>query len=101
MIDEIYLQKFTEYESREYVRVKEEENLCKRMFAFMIVGLKQSITLIVQAIPKVTFSGQWLSEKFNDNINNLIEIELCVQGIITDNHSADVNAFSALTNITL
>ena len=51
---------------------------------------------VVQAIPKVTFNGQWLAETFSDNIDNLIEFGLCVQGIVTNNHSADVNAFSAL-----
>ena len=52
----------------------------------MVVGLKQSIPFVVQAIPEVTFNGQWLAEKISDNIDNLIEIELCVRGIVTDNH---------------
>ena len=34
--------------------------------------------------------------KISDNIDNLIEIGLCVRGIVTNNHSANVNAFSAL-----
>ena len=34
--------------------------------------------------------------KISDNIDNLAEIGLCVRGIVTDNHSANVNAFSAL-----
>ena len=52
----------------------------------MVVGLKQSIPFVVQVIPEVTFNGQWLTEKISDNIDNLIEIELCVRGIVTDNH---------------
>ena len=62
----------------------------------MVVGLKQSIPFVVQAISEVTFNGQWFAEKFSDNIDNLIEIGLFVRGIVTDNHSANVNAFSAL-----
>ena len=62
----------------------------------MVVGFKLSMPFVVQAIPKVTFNGQWLAETFSDNIDNLIEFGLCVQGIVTNNHSADVNAFSAL-----
>ena len=50
-------------------------------FAFMVVVLKQSIPFAVQTIPEVTFNGQWLAQKISDNIDNLIEIWLCVQGI--------------------
>ena len=34
----------------------------------MVVGLKQSIPLIVQAIPVVLFNGQLLVEEISDNI---------------------------------
>ena len=52
-----------------------------------------------QANPEVTFNGQWLTEKISDNTGNLIEIGLTAGGIVTDNHSANVNTFSALKNI--
>ena len=67
----------------------------------MVVRLKQSTVLSLfkpfhnQAQPEVTFNGQWLVVKITDNIDNLKEIGLCVRGIVTDNHSANVNAFSA------
>ena len=96
----MYLQKAAQYQSGEYVGVDEEGNLHKGIVAFMVVGLKQSIPFVVQAIPEVTFNGQWLAEKISDNIYNLIEIGLCVQGIVTDNHSANVNMFSVLIKIT-
>ena len=64
----------------------------------MVVRLKQSTPFVVQAIPQasqanpeVTFNGQWLAEKISDNIDSLIEIGLSVRGIVTDNHSANVN----------
>ena len=76
---------------------------------FCIYGsskINQSTHFVVQAIPQasqanpeVTFNGQWLAEKISDNIDSLIEIGLSVRGIVTDNHSANVNAFSALKNI--
>ena len=103
MIGEIYLQKSAQYPSGEYV---EEGNLYKGIFAFMGVGLKESIHLI-QIIPEVTFNGQWLAEKISDNIGNLKEIGLCVQGIVADNKLQGIvtdnqlNAFLALTKITL
>ena len=80
--------------------------MCKGNVAFMVDRLKQSTHFVVQATPQasqanpeVTFNGQSLSEKISDNIANLIEIGLSVRGIVTDNHSANVNAFSALKNI--
>ena len=61
--------------------------------------IDQAIPQASQANPEVTFNGQWLAEKISDNIDSLIEIGLSVRGIVTDNHSANVNAFSALKNI--
>ena len=87
MIHEMYLQKSAQYQLGEYV---EEGNLCEGIFAFMVVGLKESIHLVVQTIPEVTFNGQWLAKKIKDNIDNLKEIELCAQGIVTDNISYKV-----------
>ena len=64
----------------------------------MVVRLKQSTPLVFQVIsqasranPEVTFNGQC--------VDSLIEIGLSVRVIVTDNHSANVNAFSALKNI--
>ena len=87
MIDEMYLRKPAQYQSGEWV---EEENLYKGIFAFMVVELKQSIPFVVQSIPEVTFNEQWLAEKISDNIDNLKEVRLCVQGIVTGNISYKV-----------
>ena len=57
MIDEIYLQKSAHYQSGEYAAV-DEGNLCNGIFAFMVVGLKQSIPFVVRAIPEVIFNAQ-------------------------------------------
>ena len=61
----------------------------------MAVWLKQSTPFVVPAIPQpsqtnpeVTFNGQLLAKKINDNIDNPIEIRLSARGIVTDNHSA-------------
>ena len=40
MVDEIYLEKATQYHSGEYVGADDEGNLNKGIVAFMIVGLK-------------------------------------------------------------
>ena len=68
--------------------------------------LKQFTPFTIQAIPQpnqtnatVTFNRQWLAQKISGNIYNLIEIRLSVRGIVTDNHSANAHAFSALKTI--
>ena len=84
-------------QSGECVGVDEEGTI-----TFMVVGLKQSLPFPVQAIPEVIFNRHWLVEKISDNIYNLIAFGLCVRRIqVTANHSANVNAFSALIKITL
>ena len=101
MIDEMYLQKPAQYQSAEYVGVVKAGNLCKGIVAFMVVGLKV-YNFRFQAIPEVIFNRQWLNEKISYNIVNVIEMgRLCVQGIVTDNYSANINAFSALIKIIL
>ena len=65
----------------------------------MIVGLKESIPYIVQAIPEVKFSGEWLADKMSNCIDDLTSAEFCVRGIVTDNHASDAHAFSSLTAI--
>ena len=52
MIDEMYLRRSAQYQSGEYVREDEEG-----ITTFMVVGLKQSIPFVVQAIPEVIFNG--------------------------------------------
>ena len=99
MVDEMYLEKATQYHTGEYVGADDEENLYKGIVAFMIVGLKESIPYIVQAIPEVKFSGEWLADKMSNCIDDLTSAEFCVRGIVTDNHASNVHAFSSLTAI--
>ena len=86
-----------QHQSGEFLGVDEEG-----IITFMVVGLKQSMPFVVQAIPEIIFNVHWLVGKISDNIDNLIEFGLCVRSIqVTDNNSAYVNAFSALIKITL
>ena len=62
----------------------------------MVTGLKQSVPFVVQAIPEVTFNGQWLCDNIAKNIENLANAGFCVRGIVPTNHSSNVNAFSSL-----
>ena len=81
-VDEMYLQKATQYQGGEYVGADEEGKLYKGIVAFMIIGLQKSIPHIIQAIPEVTFTGQWLSDKMEENITSLTAIGFVVRGIL-------------------
>jgi len=100
MVDEMYLQKATQYHSGEYVGADEDGNLYKGIVAFMIIGLKESIPYVVQAIPEVTFNGGWLANKMASCIDDLTAAGFCVRGVVTDNHSSNVNpTFSKLVTM--
>ena len=58
MVNEMHLEKATQYHSGEYLGANDEGNLYKGIVAFMIVGLKDSIPYIVQAILEVKFSDE-------------------------------------------
>ena len=96
IVDEMYLQKATQYQGGEYIGVDKEGNLFKGIVVFMIVGLKESISYVIQALPEIRFNGKWLSEKMSKSIDLLGEAGFNVRGIVTDNHAANVNAFNCL-----
>ena len=52
-----------------------KENLYKDIVAFMMVGLKESMPYIVQAIPEVKFSGEWLTGKMSNCTDDLTSAE--------------------------
>ena len=96
MVDEMYLQKATQYQGGVYVGADESGNLYKGVVAFMISGLKYSIPYIVEAIPETTITGAWLATKMAENLKILGDAGFTVRAVIADNHSTNVTAFSKL-----
>ena len=62
----------------------------------MVVGLKQSVSYVIQAIPKVTLNGIWLSQHIDKNLHVLAEVGIWVRAIVSDNHSSNVKAYTNL-----
>ena len=54
---------------------------------------------LFKAIPEVTYDGQWLCENISTNIEKLATAGFCFRGIVTDNHSSNVNAFASLKKL--
>ena len=51
---------------------------------------------MVKALPETTISGAWLSDQIDECIDILAYCGFNVRAVVTDNHSANVNAFSNL-----
>ena len=92
----MFLQKEASYQSGDYVGEDEEGELYKGIACFMIVGLKQPVPHVIQAIPEVTITGEWLAEKISASLHSLAQTGFTVRGIVTDNHNSNVNAFKSL-----
>ena len=96
MIDEMYLQKSEEYHGGEIVGCYEEGKLYEGLVGFMIVGLKQSIPYIIKSIPETKIEGEWLKEEIFKSIETLHSINFKERGIVADNHSTNVSAYSKI-----
>ena len=96
MIDEMYLQKSEEYHGGEIVGCDEEGKLYKGLIGFMIVGWKHSIPYIIKSIPETKIEGEWLKEEILKSIETLHSINFKVRGIVADNHSTNLSAYSKI-----
>ena len=47
-------------------------------------------------MPETTISGAWVSDQIDECIDILADCGFNVRAVVTDNHSANVNAFSNL-----
>ena len=63
LFDEMYLQKGANYQGGKYVGETEDGKLYKGVICFMIVGLKESIPIVIKAIPETHIAGEWLKEE--------------------------------------
>ena len=79
-----------------FLQKDEEGELYKGIACFVIVGLKQSVPHVIQAIPEVTITGEWLAEKISAPLHSLAQTGFTVRGIVTDNHNSNINAFKSL-----
>ena len=53
ILDEIYLQKGTQFNSGEYIGANEDNELYKGIMIFMITALKNTVRLVIKACPEV------------------------------------------------
>ena len=96
MFDEMYLQKGAQYHGGEFLGEDPEGNLYKGIVCFMIVGLKENVPYVIKASPEVSISGAWLADEIAKAISLLSRSGFRVRGVVSDNHSANVNAYTNL-----
>ena len=98
LFDEMYLQKGTQYHGGKHICADEDGDLFKWVVCFMIVGLKKSVPIVVKAVPETCVSGDLIVSNLIDVITKLSNIGFDVRGVVCDDHSSNVNAYSKLFN---
>ena len=74
LIDEMYLQKSSQYHGGKLVGQDEDGNLYKGIVVFMIVSLKKSIPYVVKSCAEVKINGAWLAGEIDSCILILKEV---------------------------
>ena len=96
MVDEMYLKKCSQYHGGEYYGENSDGVLYSGIVVFMIIGLQQSVPIVVKTCPETSIGGNWLSKEMDDCILNLSKYGFKVRALVADNHSSNVKAFSNL-----
>ena len=66
MLDEMYLQKSTEYHSGSIIGQDANGEFYTGILAFMIVGLKKSIPYVIKACPEVSINDEMAKQEIED-----------------------------------
>ena len=96
ILDEMYLQKGTQFHGGDYVGANENGELYKGIMLFMISGLKETVPSVVKVCPEVTVTGDWLSQEIISCIELILKAGFNIRAVVADNHSSNVNAFKIL-----
>ena len=96
MVDEMYLQKGTQFHGGDYIGEDEYGELYKGVVVFMITGLKQTVPTVIKACPETTIEGEWLANEISSCLEDLANAGFKVRATVSDNHSSNVRAFKCL-----
>ena len=95
LVDDMYLQKGTQFHGGEYIGANENYELYKGIMVYVITGL-QKLLSVVKGCPEGTVNGEWLSQEILKCIFQQINSGFFIRAVMGDNHSANVNAFNIL-----
>ena len=71
LLDEVHLQKDSEYQDARLVGAENEGNLYKGVMTLIINSLKKAIPFVIKAIPEIKIEREWLSEHIDNCITSL------------------------------
>ena len=98
MLDEMYLQKSTEFQNGNMIGKDETGEFYKGILVLMIVGLKNSTPCVVKACPEVSINGDMVRQEIEESISSLTSAGFNVRAVVADNHASNVSAFTQLWN---
>ena len=96
MLDEMYLQKCSEYSGGKYVGLGEKCNFLKSILVFMIVSLKKSIPYVIKSCPQTEINGDIVFLELKESSSVLKSAGFNVRSIVADNHSTNVSGYGQL-----
>ena len=96
LLDEMYLQKASQYHSGNLYGEDDMGNLYKGIVNFMIVGLQKSVPYVVKSSPEVSITWEWLWKEIDKCITTLAESGFNVRAVVIDDHSSNVAAYKKL-----
>ena len=101
MLDEMYLQKCSEYSGGKYVGLGEKYNFFKSILVFMIVSLKKSIPYVIKSCPQTEINGDIVFLEIKESLSALKSAGFNVRSIVADNHSTNVSRYGQLNALEL
>ena len=93
MLDEMYLQKCSEYSGGKYLGLGEKCNFFKSILVFMIASLKKSIPYVIKFCPQTEINGDIVFLKVKESLSVLKSARFNIRSIVADNHSINVSGY--------
>ena len=88
--------KSQEYFGEEMICCDEEGELYQGIVCFMIVGLKESISYVINSSPETNIEANWFKTELLDSLDILSNCGFRVRAIVCDNHPSNVSSFKKL-----
>ena len=96
MLDEMYLQKCSEYSGGKYVGLGKKCNFLKSILVFIIVSLKKSIPYLIKSCPQTEINGDIVFLEVKESLSVLKSAGFNVRSIVADNHSINISGYGQL-----
>ena len=73
MFDEMYIQQYEEYSAGKFGESNADGEFYTGVLAFMIVGLKSSVSFVVRAIPKTKLTAEFIQKEMEKTLSVIMD----------------------------